>query len=124
MDIARGAERSEMIHSAEWLAIVRKLQKGLLSLYVFGDKFDVPQLRCDAIDEMSEFLFTTGTPPQSTVVSFAYDYLPDNSPMIKLFTDAYSQVGDEGHIQAARNQDIPMEFFIDVLFQMKSCRRI
>lgn len=92
----------------------------MLSLYVFGDKFDVPQLRRDAIDNMSEFLFTTRTPPQSTVVSLAYDCLPENSPMIKLFIDAYARVGDESHIQAARVEDIPMEFFIDVLLQMKS----
>lgn len=39
--------------------------------------------------------------------------------MIKLFIDAYAQVGDESHIQAARTQDIPMEFFTDVLLQMK-----
>ncbi|QDS75338.1 hypothetical protein FKW77_002047 [Venturia effusa] len=120
IDLARRAEDSGMTQSVEWLAIARKLQKGMLSLYVFGDKFDIPQLRRDAIDEMSEFLFTTGTPPQPKVVSLAYGHLPTNSPMIKLFIDAYAQVGDESHVQAARAQDIPMEFFIDVLLQMKS----
>lgn len=120
MDLARRAERSGMTQSAEWLDIAGKLQKGVLSLYIFGDRFDVPQLRRDAIDEISEFLFTTQTPPRSKVVSFAYDHLPANSPMIKLFIDAYARVGDESHVQAARAQDIPMEFFIDVLLQMKS----
>lgn len=39
--------------------------------------------------------------------------------MIKLFIDAYARVGDENHVQAARAQDIPMEFFIDVLLQTR-----
>jgi hypothetical protein len=104
----------------DWFKVAFMLCDWLLLLYAFGEKFDIPQLRRDTIDETSEIIFSKRIVPSAMAVQAAYNVLPESSPMIKLFIDAYARIGNDLHLKNARNRDIPKEFFADVAIQIKS----
>jgi hypothetical protein len=65
-------------------------------LYLFGDKYDVPSLRSDTINELVRFMETE---PDSCLtdppaIRAAFTRLPQNSPMCRLLVDIYCYYGD------------------------------
>jgi hypothetical protein len=102
----------------DWLPIVYKLYERYFSQYAFGDKFDIPQLRRDAIDAMSMTVYDTRLTPSIKVVLEAYKVLPESSPMLKLLVHAYAETGGRSHYENAKESDVPKEFFADLAIEV------
>ncbi|CBX92280.1 hypothetical protein IAQ61_000461 [Plenodomus lingam] len=60
----------------------RKKTRNLIRLYIFCDKYDVPQLRHTVMDELySVMTFRAGRLPDPSITSEAFEKLPDESGM-------------------------------------------
>lgn len=60
----------------------------LIELYIFAHKFDVAQLREDALDTFRE-LFDTGTLPSKDALAKAFNNLTEDSPLLRYMIDDY-----------------------------------
>ncbi|KAE9990553.1 hypothetical protein EG327_001279 [Venturia inaequalis] len=64
--------------------------KQLLDLYVFADRYDVPQLRREVLDTLVTFSHFSPTLFDMELVAQAYDELPADSPFLRFLIDEYA----------------------------------
>lgn len=103
---------------------LNKYMKGrpmlLTSLYIFADRFDVPQLRKDIIAVIHKHygLYKDSLPPYAGII-MAFGNLPASSPLCKVYIDLYAfrwnpEYYDEGDEKAAQ-QFLPADFTLSVM---------
>jgi hypothetical protein len=91
----------------------------ILHTYVFAHKYDVPQLRRDAIDAFGRMKTMRRYLPSPDVISTAYAELPETSPMVSLVLDMYATTwgpdadGTENN-PSTLDAKLPKRFFIDL----------
>lgn len=84
----------------------------LLDLYIFSDKYDVPQLRRDVLDTLVNFSWDYPWICPPDVVERAYENLPSKSPLLRALVDMHVCWWDgeltEGHV------DLPASFLLEM----------
>lgn len=99
----------------------------ILRTYIFAYKYDVPQLRRDAIDAFGWMRTLRRYLPSVEVVGIAYAELPETSPMLGLIVDMYATNWGPDADGSENNPNIlyeklPKRFFFDLA--ANACRRI
>lgn len=96
----------------------------ILLTYVFAQKYDVPQLRRDAIDAFGRMKGMSNSLPCLGDIKTAYTELPDTSPMLRLIVDMYATSwfpdasGSEKGLETL-HESMPSRFAIDLAFNMR-----
>lgn len=91
----------------------------ILHTYIFAHKYDVPQLRRDAIDAFGRMKTMRRYLPSLDVISTAYGELPETSPMLSLILDMYATTwgpdadGTENN-PSTLDAKLPKRFFLDL----------
>ncbi|KAB2575120.1 hypothetical protein DBV05_g6217 [Lasiodiplodia theobromae] len=63
----------------------------LAYLYIFADNYDVPQLERDTMDAIISCVHKNYPLPDSEVIRYVYENLPEDSPLCKLFVNEYAR---------------------------------
>ncbi|KAF1922040.1 hypothetical protein BDU57DRAFT_423781, partial [Ampelomyces quisqualis] len=93
------------------------LTNNLIELHVFGDKYNVPQLRTHTITHLFYHIeCELGEPlPDADMVRYAFDNLPAGAPMCKYLADTYCYFARDQDWRAFEPSDWPRQFLADVL---------
>ncbi|KAF2499024.1 hypothetical protein BU16DRAFT_557357 [Lophium mytilinum] len=95
----------------------------LTHLYVFGDRYDVPELRNQIMREL-EFCKPDGNDINAAVIIYAYDNLPDDSHLCRWLVRWYAHYWDPNGTTSAQpdllEDDLPPAFVLSVAIM---CRK-
>ncbi|KAF2759694.1 hypothetical protein EJ05DRAFT_526434 [Pseudovirgaria hyperparasitica] len=88
-----------------------------LELYIFATHFEIPKLRFDALYFLYRTINQRYIIPEYSTIKVAYDRLPKDSPVRKLFADSFHLFFRPAHDNterlAAELSRAPPEFFMD-----------
>lgn len=105
-----------------WNVRMRSMVQELLEMYLFANKYDIPQLRRDVTDTLVQLSNTQKLwfilAAQSIIAAFASP--PSGSPMLQLLVDILTQNWGEADVPDDRlitsgYVDVPKEFFLGVM---------
>jgi hypothetical protein len=93
------------------------LTDNLIELHVFGDKYNVPELRTHTITELFYHIeYERGIPlPGADMVRYAFDNLPEGAPMCMYLADTYCCFARDQDWAAFEPSDWPPQFLSHVL---------
>ncbi|KAF2705184.1 hypothetical protein K504DRAFT_471687 [Pleomassaria siparia CBS 279.74] len=101
----------------KWRGLEGFLERRFIALYIFANRYEIPELRRDVVvawqtnDEMIQSM-----PDHGNVIS-AYDGLPPNSPLCRMFLDMYSVYWNparDTEQQIALRSQLPQAFLFEL----------
>lgn len=93
----------------------------LLRVYIFATKYNVPQLRRDALDTFARYTRNCSFVPDSDHIIACYKVLPRSSPWCKYLANIYAYYYD-GEWTVEDPNTLPREFMFEVLTVMMKNR--
>lgn len=91
--------------------------RSLVKLYIFCDKYDVPQLQRQCLDAMFRHINDEDQLPSLEYVSLAFDSLEDEDPLCRMFVDAYCYWSDGACWVIEHVHNLPFTFLAKTLCQ-------
>jgi hypothetical protein len=95
------------------------MTSNLIELYVFGDKFDVPGLKSQAMTDLFKHIEDVeGTElPSADAIRFAFGNLPEHAPLLQFLADTYCHWARSSMWEHFGRDDWPPAFLGRVLGQ-------
>jgi hypothetical protein len=87
----------------------------LLKLYVFSDKYNVPMLRRQCLDDLFYYLTDEDELPDLNNVGYAIKNLNNKDPLRQMFIDMYCYYGDAECWKLNHIKGLPRSFLAEVL---------
>ena len=107
--------------AVDHLKLFNQWQMLMAKLYVLGDRFDVPRLKQASRKlQASNLLSRWNTdPPYFEAIKFAYQNLPGDDILLKLYTDVYAKNYGYTDAQEARlnAERLPHDFLVSVMMR-------
>ncbi|KAF2491103.1 hypothetical protein BU16DRAFT_621758 [Lophium mytilinum] len=98
--------------------------RGIIELYILGDKYQIPKLRKYVIDHIFQSLTTSlELLPSPGAIARAYEFLPETSPMRKFMLDIFARRFTPYYITRAKKMNknpscLQNEFLIEALIKI------
>ncbi|EON65954.1 hypothetical protein W97_05196 [Coniosporium apollinis CBS 100218] len=96
--------------------LVDSFTENLLSLYIFADKYAIPELRTDLLDTLIQWCSYADITPDIQCVPRAFKYLPSSSPFCRYLTDinaAFWFPEDDG--KSSLHPSLPQKFLLEII---------
>ena len=124
--------------SREWVTPTAEIEAGshnhsrvverlMMEVYVFADRFLVPQLKAALFRFFANFCNNDGIPPYYEAIIYAFDNLPSTSPMLNLLVKLHcaywtesSDTSDNGELEL--RHELPHDFFLRGMAQFAKGR--
>ena len=97
------------------LAMDAQVKEELIEVYIFADRYDIPQLRRDVLNAfMRTVIGNSASFPGPGQIKHAYDHLASSTPLVRFLIDTFSYAWN-GLGLGGECRDYPPEFILAVL---------